>query len=125
MEILTILLPFLTPIFSKLFEKCGAPASGQNDDPKAEIMANRNVDGSFKEQFVRRMRPHTRRAMRRANRGKHRSDPSFVQVGNEAADQQTVKFFQHVLNAPDKAVATGFASGKIDFIGSDDDMAGV
>jgi hypothetical protein len=124
-ELLPILLPFLTPIFAKLFKGCDAPASGQREDPKAELLANMTDGHLFRPEFIKRSRLTTKKAMRRANRGKHRRDPSFVAVNNASADAATVEYFEHVLASPDVAVKAGYLAGCGDMIGTKADMAGV
>lgn len=111
MEIMTILLPLLIPVFSQLFAKCGDTASGQNDDPKAEVMALQLPDGSFKKKGIVASRRHSRHAIRLANRGKRRNDPSWIQPNNENADAATVGMFQHVLNESKSTVLASYRDG--------------
>ncbi|NBW19176.1 MAG: hypothetical protein EBR82_65485 [Caulobacteraceae bacterium] len=107
MELLPILLPLLVPIFSQLLQSC----QGQNvaSDPKAAILAHRGPQGDYDPAFVRQSRPHTKRAIRRSNRGKHRTDTTFVPMSS--ADEQTVAFFDHVLSQTPAAVKMAYASG--------------
>jgi len=117
MELLPILLPLLVPIFSQLLASC----QGQNvaSDPKAAIMAHRGADGSYDPAFVRQSRPHTKRAIHRSNRGKHRTDTTFVPMSS--ADDQTVAFFDHVLEQTPAAVKMAYASGLEVDLGDDSD----
>ena len=120
MEIMTILLPLLIPVFSQLFAKCGDTASGQNDDPKAEVMALQLPDGSFKKKGIVASRRHSRHAIRLANRGKRRNDPSWIQPNNENADAATVAMFEHVLDSPKNLVMSAYASGQSASFSPDD-----
>lgn len=107
MNTLLILLPQLVPIFSQVFAAC----QGQNvaSDPKAAILAHRGEDGSYDPVFVRQSRPHTKRAIRRSNKGKHRSDSTFIPLNT--ADEQTVKFFDHVISQTPPAIKAAYATG--------------
>ena len=111
MEIMTILLPLLIPVFSQLFASCGDPASGQNDDPKAEVLALQLPDGSFKKSAIVASRRHSKHAIKLANRGKRRNDPNWIQPSNENADAATVGMFQHVLDTPKNLVMAGYSDG--------------
>lgn len=107
----SILLPLLIPVFSQLFSKCSDPASGQNSDPKAEVLALRQPDGSFKASAIIASRRHSKHAIRLANRGKRRDDPNWIQPSNENADAATVTMFQHVIDTPKNAVLAAYSSG--------------
>ena len=107
----SILLPLLIPVFSQLFAKCSDPASGQNSDPKAEVLALRQPDGTFKQSAIVASRKHSKHAIRLANRGKRRNDPAFIQPNNESADAATVAMFQHVIDTPKNAVLAAYSSG--------------
>ena len=111
MELLPILLPLLIPIFSKLFANCATPASGQTSDPRAEVLALRQPDGSFKRSAIVASRRHSKHAIRMSNRGKRRTDPTFIQPTNANADQATVAMFNHVLAQPAKTVMASYAAG--------------
>ena len=107
----TILLPLLIPVFSQLFKNCGSPASGQTDDPKADVLALQQPDGTFKKSAIVASRRHSKHAIRLANRGKRRNDPSFIQPNNENADAATVGMFQHVLDTPRNMVMVSYPDG--------------
>ena len=120
MEIMTILLPLLIPVFSQLFASCSTPASGQNDDPKAEVLALQLPDGSFKKTAIVASRRHSKHAIRLSNRGKRRSDPSWIQPNNENADTATVAMFQHVLDTPKNLVMASYRDGQSATFSPDD-----
>ena len=107
----SILLPLLIPVFSQLFAKCADPASGQNSDPKEEVLALLQPDGTFKQSAIVSSRRHSKHAIRLANRGKRRSDPAWIQPNNENADVATVAMFQHVIDTPKKEVLSAYSSG--------------
>lgn len=107
----SILLPLLIPVFSQLFAKCADPASGQNSDPKAEVLALRQPNGTFKSSTIVAHRRHSKHAIKLANRGKRRKDPAWIPPSNEYADAATLALFQHVVDTPKKDVLAAYSSG--------------
>lgn len=107
----SILIPLLIPVFSQLFSKCSDPASGQNSDPKAEVLALRQPDGTFKQSAIDASRRHSKHAIKLANRGKRRRDPDWIAPNNENADRATIMMFEKVLATPKKDVLSSFSSG--------------
>ena len=113
------LLPFLIPIFSQFFQSCSNPASGSTTDPKLEIANRRNADGTYDAKLVRQSRPKTRRAMRLANKGKHRTDTTYQVIDQDSIDAATVAFFDHVLKQTQPACRAAYKTG-LDTVLNDD-----
>lgn len=110
------LLPFLIPIFSQLLQSCG----GQQTDPQAAIKARRNADGTYDAKLVRQSRPKTRRAMRLANKGKHRTDTTYQVIDQDSIDANTVAFFDHVLKQTQPACRAAYRTGLATVLGDEE-----
>ena len=119
--ILAIIAPILAPLLANLFSGCKTPASGQNEDPRAELLAQKLPNGKWNPVAIRRAVPEFKRAARRNNRRLHRHDPKRVDIAGTDWTKAVEKHFDELLAVPAPALKVRYQVGLSDYVNDEGD----